>query len=169
MGKPPLEPCLIALGSNLGDRAAILTRAVDRLSATPGITVLRVSRIYETAPSGGPPGQGPFLNAAAMLQTSLEPLALLAVLHNIEAELGRVRDVHWGARTLDLDLLLDGGRVINSPALTVPHPRMQTRRFVLEPAAEIAADMLHPVLRRTIGELLAELPADALTNPNKDD
>ncbi|MBR3218317.1 MAG: 2-amino-4-hydroxy-6-hydroxymethyldihydropteridine diphosphokinase, partial [Thermoguttaceae bacterium] len=101
--------------------------------------------------------QGDFLNAVGVLQTCLEPLPLLDLLLEIEQRFGRVRLVHWGPRTLDLDLLLYDDKVISAERLTVPHPLMSQRRFVLEPAAEVAADWVHPTLGKTIRELLARL------------
>ena len=151
------RPALIGLGSNLGDRQAALDGAVAALAATPGILVRKVSTFYETEPVGGPPGQGAYLNAAAVLETSLDPFALLKVLQEIEARFGRVRTVRWGERTLDLDLLLFGDRIIETPELVVPHPRYAARRFVLEPLAEVAPEAVDPVRKRTIRELLADL------------
>lgn len=145
----------IGLGSNLGDRAALLSGAVERLRATPGIGSVTLSRVHETEPVGGPSGQGRYLNAVAQVETTLEPHALLAELRRIETGAGRERRERWGPRTLDLDLLLYDDRVIDSPDLTVPHPRLHERRFVLEPLAELAPELVHPVLRRTITELLA--------------
>lgn len=152
-----MAQALIGLGANLGDRAAALDAARRRLEATPGITVLRVSRGRQTAAIGGPPGQPPYLNAAATLETSLSPAELLARLQAIEAELGRQRGVAWGPRTIDLDLLLFGDLVLDAPELTVPHPWMAVRRFVLEPAAEIAASWRHPRIGWTLDELLRHL------------
>ena len=129
---------LIGLGSNLGDRPANLNGAISALGQVPGITVRQVSSFHETEPVGGPPGQGMFLNAVAVLETDLEPLPLLHVLQEIEARFGRQRTVRWGERTLDLDLLLFDDRIIDTPELCVPHPRMRTRRFVLEPLVEVA-------------------------------
>src|SRR5690242_10709045 len=114
----------IGLGSNLGDRKEHLDLAVASVSATPGVSVRAVSSYYESAPVGGPGGQGSFLNAAAALETTLEAPALLRTLHAIERQAGRVRTVRWGERTLDLDLLLFGRRVYHSEHLKVPHPRM---------------------------------------------
>jgi 2-amino-4-hydroxy-6-hydroxymethyldihydropteridine diphosphokinase len=150
-------PALIGLGSNLGDRPAHLGLAVAALSATPGVTVRAVSSYYETAPVGGPPGQGRFLNAAAALETTLDPLALLDALNAVEDRAGRVRSARWGERTLDLDLLLFGDRVIETPRLQVPHPRMALRRFVLAPMAEVAPDAVDPVTGRSARALLANL------------
>jgi 2-amino-4-hydroxy-6-hydroxymethyldihydropteridine diphosphokinase len=150
-------PVLIGLGSNLGDRRAALEGAIAALGETPGILVRKVSTFHETESVGGPSGQGRYLNAAAVLETSLDPLALLKVLQAIEARFGRVRTVRWGERTLDLDLLLFGDRIIDTPELVVPHPRYAARRFVLQPLAEIAPQAVDPVRKRTVLDLLAEL------------
>jgi 2-amino-4-hydroxy-6-hydroxymethyldihydropteridine diphosphokinase len=147
----------IALGSNLGDRCETLDGALKALAANSGVTVLKVSSFHETEPVGGPPGQGLFLNAAAMLETTLNPGQLFQLMREIEESFGRVRTVHWGARTLDLDILLFGDQIIDTPQLTIPHPRMAARRFVLEPLAEIAPGAVDPVTNRTIVELLAGL------------
>jgi len=148
---------LIGLGSNLGDRKAILDGALAQLRQTPELIVRSVSTYHETGPVGGPAGQGPFLNAAASLETTLEPIALLHRLQEIEADAGRVRTVRWGERTLDLDVLLFGDAIINMPKLSVPHPRMGVRRFVLVPLEEIAPDARDPLTGRSIRELRANV------------
>jgi 2-amino-4-hydroxy-6-hydroxymethyldihydropteridine diphosphokinase len=150
-------PALIGLGSNLGDRNAHLHRAVAALSATPGVIVHKVSSYHETAPMGGPGGQGSFLNATAAIGTTLEPEVLLDRLHAIEHEAGRLRTIRWGERTLDLDILLFGDCVIATPRLRVPHPRMALRRFVLAPSVEVAPESIDPVTGRTVRDLLANL------------
>jgi 2-amino-4-hydroxy-6-hydroxymethyldihydropteridine diphosphokinase len=149
--------CLTALGSNLGDRAANLRQAVAALASLPSSRLVARSNWLATPPIGGPPGQGPFLNAAALISTSLAPAALMAELRRIELALGRVRADRWAARSLDVDLLLYEDAVIQTIELQVPHPRMAFRRFVLEPAAEVAAAMIHPESSWTIGELLRHL------------
>ena len=126
----------LGLGSNLGDRREQLRSAVDSL---PG--VVAVSDVYETDPVGGP-DQGRFLNLVVELDTDLAPHALLGLCHRIESAAGRVRDVRWGPRTLDVDILWMDGVSIDDPDLTIPHPRMRERRFVLEPLAELAPDLV---------------------------
>ncbi len=126
----------IALGSNLGDRASHLRFALDALAATPGLRLLRVSSFHETAPVGGPPGQGPYLNAAALLETTLSPRQLLERLLATELLAGRTRSIPNAPRTLDLDLLLYADLAISEPDLQVPHPRMWQRSFVVGPLSE---------------------------------
>lgn len=127
----------IALGSNLGPRDANLRFALESLAATPGVRVLRVSSFHETAPVGGPPGQGPYLNAAALLETTLSPRQLLEHLLATELLAGRTRSVPNAPRTLDLDLLLYADLAISEPDLHVPHPRMWGRGFVVGPLGEL--------------------------------
>jgi 2-amino-4-hydroxy-6-hydroxymethyldihydropteridine diphosphokinase len=148
---------LIGLGSNLGDRLANLTGAITALGEVSGITVRHVSPFHETKPVGGPPGQGMFLNAVVLIETELEALSLLHVLQEIETRFGRQRTVRWAERTLDLDLLLFDDLILDAPELCLPHPRMRTRRFVLEPLLEVAPGARDPVTRRPFAAILADL------------
>jgi len=145
----------LSLGSNLGDRIAHLDYAVTRLHDL--LRGLRVSRYRDTAPVGVAGPQPLYLNAAAVGATRLPPRDLLDQLLEIEGERGRERPFPSAPRTLDLDLILYGGLVIDEPGLVVPHPRFRERRFVLEPLAEIAPDLVDPVTGTTIGQLLARL------------
>lgn len=149
--------CLIGCGANLGCRREQLDQAIDILRFMPGINLLEVSRFIETRPIGGPPGQPAFLNAACLIETSFGPEDLMAMLTAVENTLDRRRDQRWGPRSIDLDLLLHGDRVVENDRLQLPHPRMTTRRFVLEPAAEIAPELEHPLAGCTIGALLENI------------
>lgn len=148
----------IGLGANLGDRQAFLAHALDGLRHLLESAVQHVSTVREYSPVGGPP-QGPYLNAVAELTTTLTPHDLLRHLQRLETQLGRVRatEVHWGPRTIDLDLLLYDDLILNDPRLIIPHPRLHERRFVLEPLAEIAPGAYHPILKQSIQALLAAL------------
>jgi 2-amino-4-hydroxy-6-hydroxymethyldihydropteridine diphosphokinase len=131
----------LGLGSNLGDRHAYLRGAVDELGATPGIAVSGVSDVYETDPVGGP-DQDPFWNLVVAAETVLTPRQLLGLCQQLEATAGRVREERWGPRTLDVDVLWIEGYTSDAPDLTVPHPRMWERRFVLAPLSELAPELL---------------------------
>ncbi len=153
--------CLIALGSNLGDRAATLDAAIAALAAAPGVQLVNHSAWQLTIAVGGDGPQPEFLNGAALLETSRDVVELHALLQQVETQFGRERHQRWGNRTLDLDLLLYGDAIVDKPALTVPHPRMSFRRFVLEPAVEIAEAWVHPTIGWTLGALLEQLDAGA--------
>ncbi len=146
----------LLLGSNQGDRMKWLQQAVSMLSAQCG-TVVQQSGTYQTA-AWGITDQPAFLNKVVLLQTTLTPTELLAEIHNIETALGRQRDVKWGQRTLDIDILLYNKEVIQLPNIIIPHPYMQERRFTLIPLAEIAPDYIHPKLKKSISELLENCP-----------
>ena len=160
MHDPASTRCLIALGSNLGDRLANLRAGVDGIVSATGIDVAATSALYETAPVGGPDDQGPYLNAALVADTTLGARDVLRLLHRIEASRERRRAVHWGPRTLDLDLLVYGDLVSEDADLQVPHPRMQDRRFVMVPVCDLAPRLVHPRLARTMADLLAALPVE---------
>jgi 2-amino-4-hydroxy-6-hydroxymethyldihydropteridine diphosphokinase len=150
----------VGLGSNLGDREGILRAALASLAEIPGVSRIRVSSLRETAPWGEAcRGQPPYLNAVAELHTTLPPESLLHAMQSLEARFGRTRAGRWAPRTLDLDLLLYGDRVMAIPGLEVPHPRLTARRFVLEPLVELAPDLVLPdgVAAKA---RLASLPSD---------
>jgi 2-amino-4-hydroxy-6-hydroxymethyldihydropteridine diphosphokinase len=133
----------LGLGSNLGDRLTNLQGAVDALRDEPGLRVTGSSRVWETTPVGGPP-QPDYLNAVLRIETDLSARDLLAVAHRVEARLGRVRTERWGARTIDVDILLFDDERIDEPDLVVPHPRLAHRAFVLLPLLELDPDLVLP-------------------------
>jgi 2-amino-4-hydroxy-6-hydroxymethyldihydropteridine diphosphokinase len=144
----------LSLGSNVGDREANLVRAIEEL-APRGVRIIRQSSFYETEPLEIR-DQAWFLNCAVEAETALTPHQLITVLLEIESEMGRHRGIKYGPRNIDMDILLFGASVVDTPDLVIPHPRMAERRFVLAPMNEIAPDSRHPVLDKTIGELLNE-------------
>lgn len=146
----------IGLGSNMGDKEAYLRMGIDQLNATRGCQVTKVSTFIRTAPYGGVE-QDDFLNGALELRTILSPMSLLDRLHEIEATAHRERLIHWGPRTLDLDILLYDNIILDTPDLHIPHIDMVNRDFVLTPLAEIAPYVRHPIFNKTIAELLAGL------------
>jgi 2-amino-4-hydroxy-6-hydroxymethyldihydropteridine diphosphokinase len=152
-----MAECLLGLGSNLGDRAAQLSRACHLLASHPEIQGGQCSTFHATTPIGGPPGQAAFLNAALHLTTSLSPYQVLRVVRDIELRLGRQRRERWGPRAIDIDVLLYDQQIEDTDELVLPHPRMAVRRFVLAPAAEVAAGMVHPTTGWTMARLLQRL------------
>lgn len=168
---PRPNQAAIALGSNLGDRAQHIAAALAALAAIPGATLLASSPLYETAPVGPIP-QGPYLNAAALIETALSPRSLLGHLQSIERSRSRSRatEQRWGPRTLDLDLLIFGDQTGDQPGLTLPHPRLRERAFVLVPLAAIAPDLPIPASpagpRITIAEALAALRRSGGVGPD---
>ena len=152
----PTSKVLIAFGSNVGDSATAYEFVQQELPKQ-GFELLAASSPRRTQPVGTGDSQDPYLNAALLAQTAHNPQQAIQQLLKIEQQLGRVRDRRWGPRTVDLDLLLFDERIISEPDLVCPHPRMSFRRFVLEPAAEIAAEMIHPISGCTVGQLLKQI------------
>ena len=146
----------VALGSNLGNREAFLKMGIDGVNAHPFCRVEETAPVYTSTPYGGVE-QGEFLNTVMKVRTLLEPDPLLDLLQSLEQKAGRERKVHWGPRTLDLDLLFYDDRILTTPRLIVPHPDMENRDFVLKPLCDIAPGLEHPVSRRTVIALLRDL------------
>lgn len=147
----------IGLGSNLGDRVRQIAQALALLDSLDGISVVRVASLIETQPVGGAAGQNDYLNGVAQLDCRFSAMELLAILLDVEKQLGRTRTEPWGARTIDLDLLLFDDQIIDEPQLQVPHPRMHERDFVLKPLAELAPEVVHPILGKSIRQILHEM------------
>ncbi|NLA27030.1 MAG: 2-amino-4-hydroxy-6-hydroxymethyldihydropteridine diphosphokinase [Firmicutes bacterium] len=163
---PHITTAFISLGSNLGDRVSYLEESLFRLEQGQ-LSIGAVSPLYETAPIGGPP-QGLFLNACVSFHTALSPVSLLRRLQQIETSLGRVRLERWGPRTIDLDLLIYGKVIMNTPVLELPHPRMHVRDFVLKPLSVIAPELIIPGIWKTVRHLLEERSSTAKVNLYRD-
>jgi 2-amino-4-hydroxy-6-hydroxymethyldihydropteridine diphosphokinase len=151
----------LGLGANLGDRLQNICSAVAKLTSRPGIDFdpeFDAASIYETSPIGGPPDQGPYLNTVIRIRTSLSPEDLLEMCLSVERSLGRIRTERNGPRVIDIDILLFGDLVFDVAGLTIPHPRMHERRFVLEPLADLSPDLVHPGLGGTVTDCLRAAP-----------
>jgi 2-amino-4-hydroxy-6-hydroxymethyldihydropteridine diphosphokinase len=151
-----MKQVYIGIGSNIEDRIQNIRTAIDRMKKSKGLKILRVSSFYKTEPMGYEE-QDWFINAVAEGQTSLLPLHLLDLLQSIEEKMGRDTPFRWGPRNIDLDILFFGNQIIEEPDLTVPHPLLEQRRFVLEPLAELSPEGIHPLQHKTFQELLEEL------------
>jgi 2-amino-4-hydroxy-6-hydroxymethyldihydropteridine diphosphokinase len=154
-----LKTAFLSLGSNLGDRAALLSEALHRLE-TAGVHLVRRSSIHETEPQDYL-DQPRFLNMAVEVETDLTPQALLAAIQKIETEMGRQRTIPKGPRTIDIDILFYASQIISTPNLEIPHPHLTERHFVLDPLQEIAPDFRHPVTAQTVSELRTALQPPA--------
>jgi len=145
---------VLGIGGNKGDRAAFLQKAMEALSQQASL--IGYSQIYETEVWGGVATAGNFLNQVLLLHTQMDAMGFLEVIQRIEEQLGRTREQQWGDRTIDIDILYFGDQVWDSPTLTIPHPYLAQRSFVLQPLAEILPNKIHPILGKTTLELLAE-------------
>lgn len=159
MTMPIKSRVFLALGGNLENPRNSFVAAAQKLHAHPQIELVAAAPLYQTPAVGGPADQPDYLNTVVELATDLPPRQLLAFCREIEDAAGRTRGIRWGARTLDLDLLFYARQIIETPDLTVPHPRLQQRHFVLLPLADLAADFIHPQRQVSIADLLAQLPA----------
>ena len=163
--RPPAQPVVLALGSNLGDRRDILQGCVDAIAAIPEVQLMAVSPVYETVPVGGPP-QPDYLNAVLLARTALPSPALLGRLHEVEAAFSRVREVRWGPRTLDIDVITVDGELSEDPVLTLPHPRAHERAFVLAPWHDVDPDAVLPG-HGPIAALLAATDASGIRRTDR--
>jgi 2-amino-4-hydroxy-6-hydroxymethyldihydropteridine diphosphokinase len=159
-GKWKTITAFLGLGSNLGERLTTLQGARRTLARHSQLELVASSPVYETAPVGGPPGQGPYLNAVLQISTDLAPRQLLTLCQMVEESFARRREQHWGARTLDIDLLLYGALLQDDADLRLPHSSLHLRRFVLAPLADLAPHLPHPRLGRSVSQLLEQLATD---------
>ncbi len=154
-----MEQVFLSTGSNMGDRLRFLKKAVRLVRARFDLEVLQISSVYETA-AWGKEDQAAFYNQVIGFQTSSSAKEILRTILSIEEEIGRERKEHWGPRTIDIDLLFCGQEIKDTRDLSIPHPRLHERRFVLEPLCELAPEFIHPVLGKTIATLREECPDD---------
>ncbi|MEZ4784041.1 MAG: 2-amino-4-hydroxy-6-hydroxymethyldihydropteridine diphosphokinase [Candidatus Kapaibacterium sp.] len=149
------EPILawLGLGANLGDRAATIRRSLEAIGSLPETTLTQVSSLYLTPPLG-PPDQPEYINCVAQIETTLPPLQLLQKLKAVEKSLGRKERERWREREIDIDILFYGDKIVQQESLQIPHPELQNRPFVLVPLAEITPELLHPILKKKVAELL---------------
>lgn len=155
----------LGIGSNLGDRIANIKASIRYLESNSRISVKKISQIYESSACGGPKNQPKYLNAAVKIHTKLTPFDLLNELKNIELRLKREKTVHWGPRTIDLDILLYDSLVLLSDKLSIPHPLLHKRAFVLKPLSEITSNLIHPLLKTRIKDILKDQKSDEKTIP----
>lgn len=154
----------LSLGSNSGDRLRFLKEAIKKIDAAEEVSVEKISPVHETEPKGTR-NRGWFLNLAIQVHTSLDPFSLLECLSGIEDGMGRTREEKWGPREIDIDILLYDDRTLSSDRLTIPHPRMHQRKFVLLPLEQIAPRLIHPLLKKSVGELIKSCEDDSVMRP----
>ena len=152
-----MSRAFLGFGGNIGDPVQYFRQARHQLASHSQIRVQAGSPLYRTPPVGGPSGQPDYINAVLALETSLTAQSLLEFCQQLELDCGRTRSVHWGPRTLDIDLLLYSDKVCDSDFLTLPHPRLHQRHFVLLPLCDLAPDLIHPVFQHSIARILATL------------
>ncbi|TAN61197.1 2-amino-4-hydroxy-6-hydroxymethyldihydropteridine diphosphokinase, partial [bacterium] len=151
-----IERVYIAIGSNLGDRRANCTQAIANISRIPSVRVVKISSLYETEP-WGVRDQPNFINCAVEAETSCDPRTLMSILKNIEADMGRKDGPKWGPRVIDFDIIFYGSRIIKEDDLVIPHPHAHERSFVLTPLIEIEPGLMHPILKKTVSELVSRM------------
>jgi len=154
-----MEKVYLCFGSNIGDRFKNITEAAGLIGKLPKTKIVRCSGVYESSPIG--PIQRSFLNAVVRISTAIEPMGLLSLVKKIEKKLRRRKTIRWGPRTMDVDILLYGKRILRHPDLMIPHTDIHTRKFALTPLVEIGPDEVHPVLKKTFKNILSDLTDDS--------
>ena len=155
----PKHTAYLAIGSNVGDRLSNIKNSIRLLGLNPRISILKSARIYESLPVGGPKNQSKYLNTAVCIKTSYNPFDLLSLLKTIEKKLKRRKEVRWGPRTIDLDIVFFNDMVLRHKELIIPHPLTHERIFVLRPLADIAAEVSHPLLKKSVVGMLKAVAA----------